>query len=254
MRTRLIPFLMLALACTLPWSAKARAQDKTLHLGYVSGGYPPYLFPVGDGQSTGIFYDILTRALDDMGWELSVRYSPELRGQMELETGVVDCRGKALEWVDDPGRYQWSDPIIQTHNVLLTRADAPPRPATPLGLAGCSIATQRGYTYPGFDTAFSQGIVTRVDKGAPDETLKLVSKGRVAGAILDEATADYLLRICPEYDARDFKAEQLPCQYSDYRLMFSPTRDWRPVIHELNERLAALRAQGAIERILKGYR
>lgn len=254
MRRRPIPSLLLAAACALLMGAQACAQDSVLHFGYASGGYPPYLFPVGDGQNTGIIYDVLSRALDGMGWTLAVEYSPELRGQMQLDAGLVDCRGKALEWVDDPGRYQWSDPLIQTTNVLITRADRPPRPATPQGLDGCSVATLRGYSYPVFEKAFRQGAINRVDKATPEEALMLVSRGRVEGAFLDEATAAYLLRICPEYDACDFRVARLPFQHSDYRLMFSPKRDWKPFIREFNARLAALRAEGAIERIFRAYR
>ena len=254
MRRHLSFSLLLTMACAMAWSALGQAQDKTLHFSYASGGYPPYLFPVGSDENTGIVYEVLTRALDGMGWELAVEYRPELRGQMELDNGTVDCRGKAREWVSDPQRYQWSDPIIQSSNVLLTRADRPALSASPQGLAGCSIATQRGYSYPAFEDEFRQGAIRRVDKATPEEALKLVSRGRVEGAILDEATVAYLLRICPEYDARDFRAVEIPFHRSDYRLMFSPTRDWEPFLREFNVRLAALRAEGTIERIFRAYR
>ena len=254
MRRHLLFSLLLAVTCALVWGAWAHAQDKTLRFSYVSGGYPPYFFPVDNGENSGIVYEVLTRALDDMGWKLTVEYRPELRGQKELDNGIVDCRGKAQEWVCDPQRYQWSDPIIRSSNVLLTRADRPPRHATPQELAGCSIATQRGYSYPAFEEAFSRGAIRRVDKATPEEAMKLVHRGRVEGAILDEATVAYLLRICPQYNAQDFRTVQMPFHQSHYRLMFSPTRDWEPFIRELNLRLAALRAEGAIERISQAYR
>ena len=89
---------------------------------------------------------------------------------------------------------------------------------------------------------------------SPDHQLFLVGLGRADAAIMDEFTARWLIKTTDKYNADQYHIAPIDGARVGYRLMFNKMRDWGPFINSFNKRIAALRANGDIERILDLYR
>ena len=226
---------------------------QVLTLSYTEGGYPPY-YIVGEDADSGITHDILVHALGDMGWSLRTVFHSEPRGLAQLDRNMVDCRGKAKEWINNPDAYLWTEPFLSPQEVLVSRAESPVEYKDALKGRDLIIVGIFGFSYPLLKPCCNGGSTRRIDVASPDHQLFLVKLGRADAAVMDEFTARWLIKTSEQYDASKFHISTIEGAQVGYRLMFNKIRDWGPFIHSFDERIAEMRKNGDIDRILDNYR
>jgi len=251
-------FLLLLAVILGAWTAPRAHADpcvlsQVLTLSYTEGGYPPYYIVDGDVH-TGITHDILVSALTDMGWSLRTVFHSEPRGLIQLDRNMVDCRGKAKEWIDNPDDYLWTEPFLFPQEVLVSRAEAPVDFEDTLSGKDLVIVGIFGFAYPRLKPCCDGGSTRRIDVASPDHQLFLLKLGRADAAIMDEFTARWLIKTSGQYKVDEFHIPPIDGTRVGYRLMFSKLRDWGPFIHSFDKRIAEMRKRGDIDRILRSYR
>ncbi|BBD07782.1 substrate-binding periplasmic protein [Desulfovibrio ferrophilus] len=248
--------LTAALVVTLllvPCNSLAGPDDGLLTLSYNEDGYPPFLIEQ-EGKISGITVDILTRALQRLDYKLAITLHPEKRGQELLLRGEVNARGKAKEWVLHPEFYDWSEPFLEPHSVIISPADKPILTPTIANMQGLSIAAIHGFSYPYLDEAFTQNSLHRVNVRNAQKLLVLTHKKRVDGAVIDRFTALWLIKNSDEYSLEDFHIAAHPLSTLGYRLMFNKKQNWKPFIKRFNSEIKHMKADGTIQSILDNYR
>ena len=126
--------LVLAVHGTLPAPPAAAGQPKTITLSAAFQGWPPFIIKSDDAEGQeGILIDVIREICLAEGYEFRLVFYPQKRGQMLLQEGRVDVITKAMEWVKDPSDYLWTDPVIDSMDVVASRRPIPctiPRPKT----------------------------------------------------------------------------------------------------------------------------
>jgi len=69
-------------------SASTASEEKILTLVYKDIGNPPYMQPSPD--NSGLYLDLMTIAVERIGYKLKILRPPKKRGYRQLERGVVD--------------------------------------------------------------------------------------------------------------------------------------------------------------------
>lgn len=232
------------------WSLGAEPQPLVMNMS--PGGFPPYMIYDPDaGIRQGILYDILVRLVEPLGYRVVTDAIPRKRVAQMMQLGTLDVSERAKEWEEDPGQYLWSDPVIEVENRVVSLAKAPLEFRSPRDLAGKTLATILGYTYPELDEVFQSGLVHRVDVLNPEAQLRMVLSGRADGAVLYGAVAEYTIR-----DAGLPKAQLALSRSSfgavGYRYMFA--KRWEALVPLVNRGLARLKESGDLDRITAAYR
>jgi polar amino acid transport system substrate-binding protein len=228
------------------------AEPKPLVMNMSPGGFPPYMiYDPEAGIQRGILYDVLVRLVEPLGYHVVTDAIPRKRVAQMLAAGSLDVSERAKEWEEDPSQYAWSDPVVEVENRVISLAKAPLEFRTAQDLAGKSVATILGYSYPELDEAFHSGLVQRTDVLNPESQIRMVLAGRTDGAILYGAVAEYTIRTA------DLPKAQLSLSRSGfgavgYRFMFG--KRWEFLIPALNRGLAKLKESGELDRIVNGYR
>ena len=98
----------------------------TITLSVPPQGWPPYVIQnESDEKPEGILADVLREIALAEGYELRLVFYPEKRGHMLLQEGRVDVIPKAMEWVEDPSTFLWTDPVIDSADVVVSSPDQP---------------------------------------------------------------------------------------------------------------------------------
>lgn len=237
--------------CAQP--ATAGPDNGLLVFSYNEEGFPPYLYREGN-RITGITVEILREALKGIGFDLLITLEPEKRGHQQLVRGQVDARGKALEWVDNPGEFKWSQPFLEPSTVVISNADNPVTHDSLLNGHGLTIAAISGFCYPDLDRFQRLGRISRVNVHDVEKLLLLVHMKRVDGAIIDLFTARWLIQQNPDYSPEDFHITTPALSTVGYRLMFNRNMDWDPFIERFDAQIARMLAAGRIDAIIDNYR
>ncbi|MDD3313588.1 transporter substrate-binding domain-containing protein, partial [Pseudodesulfovibrio sp.] len=223
----LLAALMLLAAAALPGLA---AETRELTLFLPDTDWPPYVPKGAEGAEGGVFGELLRAIVEPLGYTVKVRFLPERRGWEMLDSGLVDVHVKAREWVEDPDKYLWSEPFLLNKDVLLYSAARPLEYTSPEALYGLSVAAIRGFLYPVFEPHFGPGRITRVDVATPYAMLGLLERNRVAAALVNRSETEWMLRHTPSIDPSRFRLDRHDFDRAQYRFLFSPRSDWRPLI------------------------
>lgn len=105
-----------------------------------------------------------------------------------LESGQADliC-GYASHWL--PGPFQWSQPLAQHFELLITRSDVP-APQRVADLAGQTIGSITGFRYPSLEQQLG-GKFIRDDGPDAEALLRRLAAKRIAHAIVSRSYLDY---------------------------------------------------------------
>lgn len=245
-----LPVLAVVLAALpAPMLAADPVRTQPVKLNVSASGYPPFLLVDGEAPA-GIMVDVFRRVAARLGQE--VVYLPLTRPEVDagLEAGTLDATPRAIEWVADPDRYVFSDPVLAIKDVLFVRSDAAEDLFTIGMLAGKRIAAQRGYRYPTLAPLFAEGGVVRVDADGPREQLALLDAGEADFAVMAEPVGYWHMR---EAGLRGrFKALEPHLESVGYRFLF--LQRWRPFVQRFNAELARMRGSGELFAIVDSYR
>lgn len=252
---RLCLALSLLLLCFLAASPRARASEETILLGGPHEGWPPFFIPAPNGQpATGIMPDVLRAVAGRVDIKVVEAYYPDKRGMLYLTDGSLDAWPKSEKWVDDPQRYLWTDPVVVSTDVIVSRKRSPLPYHSPQDLVGRDIGVILGYSYPTLEPLFKRGLITPFRAPATKHMLRMLDRGHVDGAVCNRFVAQWILREDEGLAHEDFLFSETPVDSAPYRFAFTRARDWTEFVERFNSELKAMREDGRLEAILDQYR
>jgi len=228
----------------LPFSSLA---DEKGPLILTNSNWPPYkgdTLPKG-----GIITDVTLQALARAGYEVAVTTVPWKRAYAGTVSGRYDAitaiwlnpeRGKDLEF---------SDAIISTRIVLISRADYDLTFNSLDDLRGTTVGVAAGWGYP--EDFQNADFFTREESQTLSHSLRKLIFGRIDVIIAEEIAARHT--VAAEYpDAvGNLKYSEVSLQENPLYVAFSKERqDYLNVRDRFNEALAAMREDGTLMEIL----
>ncbi|MEZ7195887.1 substrate-binding periplasmic protein [Pseudodesulfovibrio karagichevae] len=243
-----------ALVCLFLLCAEGTGHARDLVLFMTNEDWPPYQMSDPAAKGDGVIVDVLREIATPLGLTLRVRELPERRGRDMLEHGELDICLSAREWVDDPDRFLWTDPVMLNEDVLLFRADSTLRYVSPASLRGLRVAAMADFVYPALEPAFREGAITRIDCGSPYSMLEMLDRERVDAALVNRSETLWLFRNHPELHPERFRMAATPFDSAWYRFLLPKGRGWENYIDRINQRIRAMKRDGALNAILDRYR
>lgn len=176
-------------ACLSP---AARPDAAVLQL--AGEALPPYSFMRAD-RPAGLHLALCQRVLTELGLGLQWQIRPWRRALVDLEAGLLDgivgaTRGNLNE--REAVMAFPDEPLSWTHNVLVSKRERPLVFDGLFTLRGLRIAVLSGYQYsPDFMAA---AYFERQPSVNHEQSLRMLLADRVDAALLDVATARFLIR------------------------------------------------------------
>jgi polar amino acid transport system substrate-binding protein len=244
----------MALACLLLYCSEGTAHARDLVLFMTNEDWPPYQINDPAMKGRGVIVDVLEEIAAPLGLTLKVQVLPERRGRYMLDHGEVDIFFSAREWIEDPGRFLWTSPLMLNEDVLLFRADSTLRYVSPASLEGLRVAAMADFVYPALEPSFREGKIKRMDCGSPYNMLEMLDRGRVEAALVNRSETLWLFRNHPELRPERFRMDETPFDSAWYRFLLPRERGWEEYIPRINKRIAAMKRDGTLNAILDRYR
>lgn len=230
----------------------AFAAGKTMTFSFPGEGWPPYVIQTED-RASGIMPDVLAAIAEKYQYTLNFIYVPDKRGTLMLENGTVDVRPKAREWMEFPDRFLWTEPIVNSTDVLVFRKGHEFPFRTGDDLIGKTIGCIHGFGYPTLNALFENRQAFRHDVMDTEKLLGMLKLGRIDAAVTNELVARWIIRNDRELALNDFSFALRPVDTVPYRLMFSDNGKWKNFIPRFNSELNQMKVDGRFEAILKKY-
>lgn len=136
--------------------------------------------------SGGLWKDMLDEVGRQLGREIRYVPLPRKRLNRELQQGRIDmvCNTNPAWW-HEPQLYQWSQPLSEQVERLVSPVGSPLQINSHAQLKGLRIGTVIGYRYPQLDEAFAAGA-QRVDQQQANLQLRATASAVVDVAVIDE--------------------------------------------------------------------
>ena len=234
------------------YSVPGAAENREIIFAVEPDGWPPV--HIVDGESiTGISMDILKEVTSKYGYTFRVKQFPEKRGVMMLESGEIHAWGKAREWIDNPERFDWTEPMLEIGNVLVSRASEPVTYSKPEDIFGMTVGTQLGYGYKILGPYFKSGQIKRHDVTSRTRMLKILLLGRVDVATFNKLIILWIIKNNNKMDTNQFHFEDMPSSSVSYRWMFSKKHGCKKFIEVFNKEIKSMKQDGRLTRILSQY-
>ena len=201
----------------------------------------------GDRVSAGLAYDLALELGTRLRREPLLRVLPRRRiGEALLAGQQADLLCNYLPaWL--PAGLQWIQPFLPDAMLLVSlRSQVAPRSLA--DLAGQPIGTVGGFVYPEFEQALGAEF-RREDAPNAQANLRKLAAGRMDHAIIGRTTFEYLLRRDPAG-----LAVHPPLVVSSFRTRCALSPRSSLKLPELNAAIAALEADGGLQRLLARYR
>ncbi len=240
----IVKCLLLALA-SVSWWSQARQEMQALRVPHIADA-PPFMLtdesqvPVG-----GILFDLYQRLSAELQRPLQIDAIPRKRVTELLLRGKLDfyCNGTP-DWFTEP-ELRWSPPLF-VHRDLFVSLQPYRNFADFRQRVSGKVGTTFGYVYPTLTELFARGQLQRIDSYSPAETVRHLSSGHIAAAVLSEFEFSYLLRAKGQYHVVEIERNDIRCMYSP---ALSPV-----LIRQLDQTLLRLKSEGELEKILSRYR
>jgi polar amino acid transport system substrate-binding protein len=237
----------------IPVFIEATPEKGTILLGVTSDGWPPYIF-VNDGDISGIAIDVLRTISEKGGYVLQIGVYPARRADRLVREGLLDAILDAKEWAPEPELFLWTDPIIDSEDLLISSKDNPIVFEKIDDLFGKTIGTRFNYMYPTLERYFKVGSIQRVDARSDTAMLKMVYSGRTDAAVINKWVALWVLKQEDQLKYADFVFSKQLIDRAGYCVMFTSHYDWLPFIGFFNAELHAMKQDGRFSNIISKYR
>ena len=234
-------------------TAVAEPAAKKIRIGIPSNGWPPYII-VQQDRTTGIAIDVLKSIGAKKGYDLQTRFCPEKRGHLMVAQGKVDAWFDAKQWTRNPDRYFWTEPMVESQDLIISCRDKPVIFFQIDDLFGKTIGTQLGFVYPLLDRYFDSGNMVRSDTCSQAAMLKMLHMGRSDAAVANKLVALWIIKQDPEMDRRNFTFSDRIVGQASYRIMFTRRYDWAPFIAHFNAELNSMQQDGRLANLISEYR
>lgn len=247
-----IIFLLAVSACFIS-TAHATPENKEIIVGFNHVAWPPYLIKEANGKIHGIMMDVMKAIASKHGFSVKITPLPEKRAIRSMVRGDIDAYTKAKQWVKNPNAYLWTDPVVDSTDVLIFPKDRPVDFETPDDLKGKTVGTILGYRYPLLEPYFADGRITRDDVKKDSLMLSKLLRGRDDAAIINKFVAHWVIRQNPEFKGK-FAFSEKSLGTAGCGFMFTAKQNWGPFIELFNNALATMKEDGRLEAIVQKYR
>ncbi|MEX0604974.1 MAG: transporter substrate-binding domain-containing protein [Marinobacter sp.] len=214
------------------------------------GSIPPYTIKQEDGSVRGIFWDVLSRIAREYDYSVVATEVPTNRVDDFMLEGRVDVTMRAIEWTRESHRFLFTDPVTVARDVVFTRKDHPLHLETLEDLAGKTLITHLGYSYPMLEHLFESGQTVRLE--LHDEVSmfrRLAGAKRFDGLLTNDRSGLWIMRKHGWED--EFQVEAMILNESPYRLMLAPR--WSHFVALFNRELAEMKENGELASIIASY-
>ena len=252
MKTLQNVFFLIAVLTGLISAAHATPENKEIVVGFNSVAWPPYLIEETDGKIHGILIDVMEAIASKHGFSVKITPLPEKRAIRGMAQGDIDAYSKAKEWVKNPKAYLWTDPVVDSTDVLIFPKNRPINFETPDDLKGKQIGAILGYRYPLLEPYFADGRIKRDDVKKDSLMLRKLLRGRDDAAIINKLVAFWVIQQNPEFKGQ-FGFSDKPVGKAGCGFMFTAKRNWAPFIEMFNNELSAMKADGRLDAIVQKY-
>jgi ABC-type amino acid transport substrate-binding protein len=197
---------------------------------------PPNLPVVGfdGGKAVGFFGELSDQALRQAGFVPSYQPLPFARLYAQLAAKQIDGALSVLATPERARTARFSIPLVTEYSILIAPKGRTFPFQRPVDLAGKTIATQTGFTYPGIDGTPGVTLQPNAERA---NNLRLTALGRVDAAIVGSITGLFQAR---ELNIAD-QIEALPTAIAGIELGIALNSD-RFTDADLERLNAALRA------------
>lgn len=248
-----MPLGLPAHADTLPDTLETSgpsAADKVFRFNVSPNGYPPYLI-TDETQTTGIMWVIVEEIVGRLGYRVEAHKLPRKRVDQMLLEGVIDGTSRAREWTSRPEDFVFTDPVVNTEEVVFFPSDSPHNFQVIEDLFSLTLVTHLGYNYPALKTHFESGDIKRFDVSRDQDLFFYVLEGdEMDAAVADQLVGQWIL--FREGIKDKFRASPATLSKAGLRVMLRA--EWQSFAEAFNKELAAMRESGQIEAILSDYR
>ncbi len=214
------------------------------------GGWPPYVIENTDGSYKGIMVDIFSQAGKALGYNVKFKPLPGTSIAKFMKTGDVHARPKAMDWVDNPEEYYWTDPVVESADHFITKKDS-----TITGIQDIKnkcVITHAAYGYPTLDHLFDKGEIKKFDCFSEKEMLHNLLAGNCPAAVMNKNVALWLANKDDELRGK-IKTIKVPVATSAYRFQFIKTPEMEIFVPKFNAELAKMKKNGTLSKIINSY-
>jgi polar amino acid transport system substrate-binding protein len=240
--------LLLAASIAL---ANAVAAEQLIRI-YDYHAQPPFLIDASKGS--GLDRDII----DYLNTRLKGRYRFEFDflPRRRLDQKLHDNEPIAVmlvnpAWFGDPKqtRYQWSKPLLQEKDLIVSRPQLAIRYQGPASLHGLHFGGEFGHHYVGIDEAVAQGKLLRDDAPTAEANLRKLEVGHIDVIVVPQSTATYYL---DRLHLRD-KVFVSPTPYQTFYLHFLFQPQLAAAREELDRLIDTLPSDARWQEIVRRY-
>lgn len=211
---------------------------------------PPKMFVTVDGKPTGFVTELTEAIVRKAGYTPEILPLPWLRALQTAQTGKGVITGFSKNSERDK-IFAYSDSIYEDRVQIVTLKKAGITASSLADLKGMTIGIQRGSSYgSAFDADLANVTVERDD--APELRIKKLALGRIQAAIISGGAA------AVRYNAdragvplADLSVQKNPVSIDQNYIGIANVRgDQADILKKLNAAIAALKADGSLNRIL----
>lgn len=185
---------------------------------YTSAQVAPLVLADGSGIYPDMVAYLNRQKLDGLRFKLF--YLPRKRLQMKVEHGDLDgiVIGMMPHWFDDAAqkKYLWTAPFALDRYVVVLPPDSRYKPGSTGLLAGRTLGTVLGYSYPDLAEWMAQQDAVRTDALSDEHNLEKLRLGRLDSAALAESVLRYYRKHHP---ADRLLAYPLPSRQTERRFL-----------------------------------
>ncbi len=203
------------------------------------------------GQTHGIIYDVLNIIANKLGYQVVVVGIPKNREIIQLNSGELDANALAIEWVDSPEDYVFTDILVVARDVLFSAKNAPLKFNKLEDLYGKTLGTHLGYSYPFLQDSFDNERITSSQATSEQAMLGKVLAERTQGAVVNEFVGQWLIKNTLGWQEK-FVISKKEIGSFDFRIQFS--KKWQDFVTLFNRELKIMKKDGRLEEIIKLYR
>ncbi len=210
---------------------------------------PPFWYQQG-GKARGLIPELLYSIAREQNIHLEMLQVPRKRGIELVRDNPHILMGLAREWVPDPEHFQFSTPVAQTRDVLISHQKKPVKiELSPSELEGQLLGTHFGYHYPTLEPLFEFKRLIRSDSHSERALLERLRRRRIDVAVMTEAVARWYLN---RYGWQDeLYLGQVSVASAELRLMAHPSD--RALIQKIDRALAQRRADGSLQALQRRF-
>ncbi len=175
-----VALLAVVIGGTLSGSVDARELNYAIS----PSNKPPFWFKE-NGAYKGIMVDVAREIAAKLGHTIKVVGRPPKRGQLKIimptdRATDIDFSNFAIEWVEEPENYLFTEPVTQVDDIFLSLAKSPVnvRELQDLAKEHFQVGTHRGYIYPTLAPYFQSGFLSRDDAASELAIMKKLLYGR----------------------------------------------------------------------------